>query len=70
MQPNRCCTSKLILIGKLGTVRVHRLQKSGYIVYTQEMPWMETNATEQRLVRAARGLPVYRAKLLPAADFR
>ncbi len=32
----------------MGSVRVHGLQKSRYIVYTRGMPWMETNAKEQR----------------------
>jgi integrase len=31
-----------------GTVRAHPSQKSGSIVYTGEMPWMETNAMDQR----------------------
>jgi putative transposase len=37
------------LVKGTGKDRVHPLQKSGHIVYTREMPWMETNAIEQRL---------------------
>ena len=33
------------LVGRRsGTVRAHRLQKSGNIVYTRGMPWMETES--------------------------